>query len=204
MMMGLATLTRDGAAAVLFYLVVYLFMNLGAFAIVAFLRNLTGSEDLKDFRGLVNRAPVLVIALAVCLLSLLGMPPLAGFAAKFQIFRELYNAANMYTSHNLPGLGSVMIALLVIGGLNSVLSLVYYIKVLKVMIVDKPLEEVEGREPARLPVSQAAKVYAGLVSVVLVVLGILWNPLSESSYHGVNQFQNVPAQAVAVAQEKAR
>ena len=46
MMMGLATLTRDGAAAVLFYLVAYLFMNLGAFAVVAFLRNLTGSEDL--------------------------------------------------------------------------------------------------------------------------------------------------------------
>src|SRR5213079_373713 len=79
MMMGLATLTRDGAAAVLFYLVVYLFMNLGAFAIVAFLRNLTGSEDLKDFRGLVNRAPVLVVTLGIFLLSLLGMPPLAGF-----------------------------------------------------------------------------------------------------------------------------
>ena len=55
MMMGLATLTREGAGAVLFYLVAYLFMNLGAFAVVAFLRNLTGSEDLADFRGLVYR-----------------------------------------------------------------------------------------------------------------------------------------------------
>src|SRR6202030_3380841 len=51
MMMGLATLTRDGAGAVLFYLIAYLFMNLGAFAVVAFLRNLTGSEELEDFRG---------------------------------------------------------------------------------------------------------------------------------------------------------
>ena len=76
----------------LFYLVAYLFMNLGAFAVVAFLRNQTGSEDLSDFRGLVHRSPVLVITLAIFLLSLLGIPPLAGFAAKFQIFRVLYEA----------------------------------------------------------------------------------------------------------------
>src|SRR5262249_12886866 len=56
MMMGLATLRSDGAGAVLFYLVAYLFMNLGAFAVVAFLRNLTGSEDLTSFRGLIQRA----------------------------------------------------------------------------------------------------------------------------------------------------
>ena len=90
MMMGLATLTTAGAAAVLFYLVAYLFMNLGAFAVVAFIRNLTGSEDLNDLRGLIYRAPVLVITLGIFLLSLLGLPPLAGFAAKFQIFAVLY------------------------------------------------------------------------------------------------------------------
>src|SRR5205807_4617176 len=67
MMMGLATLTADGAAAVLFYLIVYLVMNLGAFAVVAFLRNRTGSEDLSSFRGLVYRSPVLVITFAVFL-----------------------------------------------------------------------------------------------------------------------------------------
>jgi NADH-quinone oxidoreductase subunit N len=202
MMMGLATLTSEGAAAVLFYLVVYLFMNLGAFAIVAFIRNLIGSEDLKDMRGLVNRAPVLVISLAVCLLSLLGLPPLAGFAAKFQIFRVLYESSTLYTNHGMPGLASIMITLLVIAGLNSVLSLVYYVKVLKVMIVDKPLEEVEGREPARLPVRPPAAVYAGLTALVMLVLGVLWGPLSSGSYHGVNQFHDVPVRALAVAQER--
>ena len=85
MLMGLATLTREGAAAVLFYLVTYLFMNLGAFAVIAFIRGLVKSEDLSACRVLMYRAPVLVLCLAVCLLSLLGMPPLAGFAAKFQI-----------------------------------------------------------------------------------------------------------------------
>src|SRR6266851_3876605 len=73
MMMGLAPLTREGVGAVLLYLVVYLFMNLGAFAVVAFLRNLTGSEDLSSFRGLVYRAPILVVTLAIFLLSLLGL-----------------------------------------------------------------------------------------------------------------------------------
>src|SRR5205085_5745070 len=94
MMMGLAPLTRGGASAVLFYLIAYLFMNLGAFAVVAFLRNQTGSEDLSSFRGLVRRAPILVVTLAFFLLSLLGMPPLAGFAAKLQIFSALLEGGN--------------------------------------------------------------------------------------------------------------
>src|SRR5207249_8577948 len=101
MMMGLATLTTEGAGAVLFYLVAYLFMNLGAFAVVAFLRNQTGSEDLSSYRGMVYRSPLLVVTLAVFLLSLLGLPPLAGFAAKFRIFSELYKAGQ---SANQPGI----------------------------------------------------------------------------------------------------
>jgi NADH-quinone oxidoreductase subunit N len=180
MVMGLATLRADGVAAVLAYLVAYLFMNLGAFAVVAFLRNLTGSEDLADFRGLVYRAPVLVITLAVFLLSLLGMPPLAGFFAKFWIFSALYDAGQVYYRTN-PGLGVTMYALLVIGGLNTVISLVYYIKVLKVMILDKPLAEVEGRPAEPLPLSGGASAYATLLSIVILVLGVFWNPVLEAS-----------------------
>ena len=93
MMMGLAAVNREGVAAVLFYLVAYLFMNLGAFAVVAFLRNQTGSEDLTRYRGLVQPARQPVIVLGVFLLSLLGLPPLAGFAAKFLVFAAVYNAA---------------------------------------------------------------------------------------------------------------
>src|SRR5205085_10193065 len=109
MMMGLATLTREGAGAVLFYLIVYLFMNLGAFTVVAFLRNLTGSEDLSSFRGLIHRSPVLVVCLGIFLLSLLGIPPLGGFTAKFQIFKELYNGATQYAGlrESMPGASAV-------------------------------------------------------------------------------------------------
>ena len=64
--------------------------------VVAFMRNITGQEDITYFRGFVYRSPLLVITLAVFLLSLLGMPPLAGFTAKFQIFRVVFEAARDY------------------------------------------------------------------------------------------------------------
>ena len=181
MMMGLATLTSDGAGAVLFYLVAYLFMNLGAFAVVAFLRNLTGSEDLSSFRGLIHRAPTLVVTLGVFVLSLLGLPPLAGFAAKFQIFSVLYDAGQMYANMNESGLSFTMYALLVIGGLNTVISVLYYLKVMKVMILEKPLEEVEGRPVERLKVPYQPVLYAVLLSAAVLVIGILWGPLDTAS-----------------------
>jgi NADH-quinone oxidoreductase subunit N len=192
MMMGLAPLTRDGAAAVLFYLIVYLFMNLGAFAVVAFLRNQTGSEDLASFRGLVRRSPVMVITLAVFLLSLLGMPPLAGFAAKFQIFRVLFDGGQFYADTGRPELGYVLYALLVIAGINTVLSAVYYLKVLKVMILETTLDEVEGRPTAPLPLSQGPAIYATLLAVVLLVAGVLWDPLATQSARGVDRFRTAP------------
>ncbi|MBI3464468.1 MAG: NADH-quinone oxidoreductase subunit N [Planctomycetes bacterium] len=107
-----------------FYLLIYLFMNLGAFAVVALIRNQIRSEDLKDYGGLIRRCPFLTVAMAVFLLSLTGIPPLAGFAAKFRIFAVLYEA-NLHW-------------LLVIGLANTVFSLFYYVKVLRVMILDEP------------------------------------------------------------------
>jgi NADH-quinone oxidoreductase subunit N len=194
MMMGLATMTAEGAGAVLFYLVVYLVMNLGAFAVVAFLRNLTGSEDLSSFRGLVQRSPVMVITLGVFLLSLLGIPPLAGFAAKFQIFYVLYETADHYTTRGNTGLGGILYVLLIIGGLNTVLSLFYYVKVLKIMILEKPLEEVEGRPVEPLPTPAAQTGYATALAVLILALGIFWNPLSEASRdEGVKTFQRAQA-----------
>jgi NADH-quinone oxidoreductase subunit N len=188
MMMGLAPLNRQGAAAVLFYLIAYLFMNLGAFAVVAFLRNQTGSEDLSSYRGLVRRSPWMVITLSIFLLSLLGMPPLAGFAAKFQIFYVLFQAGHDYTGPGETVLGYTMYALLVIGGINTVLSAVYYIKVMKVMILDRPLDEVEGRPAEPLPEPAGAVVYAAFLAVMIAVVGIYWDPLAWASNEGVRAF----------------
>jgi NADH-quinone oxidoreductase subunit N len=196
MMMGLAPLTRDGASAVLFYLIAYLFMNLGAFAVVAFLRNQTGSEDLSSFRGLVRRSPALTITLSIFLLSLLGIPPLAGFAAKFQIFRVLYEGGQLYASRAQPNLSYWLYGLLVIGGLNTVLSVVYYLKVMKVMILETTLEEVEGRPSPPLVAPGGAVLYASLLAVVILVVGILWDPLARMSDQGVKHFSE-PAKVAA-------
>jgi NADH-quinone oxidoreductase subunit N len=199
MLMGLATLTPEGASAVLFYLIAYLFMNLGAFAIVAFLRNLTGSEELSSFRGLVYRSPVLVITFAVFLLSLLGVPPLAGFAAKFQIFQALFDSAQSNGRAGQAVISYTLYALLVIGGINTVFSAVYYLKVLKVMILEKTVEEVEGTPSKELPMPPGAAFYASLLAMLILVVGILWDPLANASLKGVDGFTSRVPAPVAVA-----
>jgi NADH-quinone oxidoreductase subunit N len=180
MLMGLAIVNREGVSAVLFYLGTYLFTNLGAFAVVAFLRNKTGSEDLSSFRGLIQSSPAAVIILGVCLLSLLGLPPLAGFAGKFVVFASVYHAAQAAQS-TAPWLSMVFWALLVIGGINTVFSAFYYVKVLRVMVLEKPDEK---SLPAPLPISWI--VYGGAVAAIVLALGIAWNFLSVASDRGAN------------------
>jgi NADH-quinone oxidoreductase subunit N len=207
MLMGLATLNKEGAGAVLFYLIAYLFMNLGAFAIVAFLRNQTGSEDLSSFRGLVQRSPVLVVLLGIFLLSLLGLPPLAGFAAKFQIFAALYHAGQEYSASSDPAvqrLGSVMYALLVVGGVNTALSAVYYLKVLKVMILDHPPGAEEGYAAGPVPAPAGPAFYGSLLALMILVVGVAWNPLAQASDRGVNGFQQVAPAAQPRAEPRRR
>ena len=188
MLMGLSAVSLEGGQAVLFYLATYVFMNLGAFTVVAILRNQTGSEDLSSFRGLVHRSPVLVVLLAVFLLSLLGIPPLAGFAAKFQIFLAVFNAAGRASAGPHPWLGNVYYALLVIGGLNTAFSAFYYVRVLKVMVLDKSLDEVEGREPAPLPAPVSGAAYAGFLAAAVLGLGVAFNFLAAASADGVKSF----------------
>jgi len=188
MMMGLAVLNRDGAAAVLFYLIAYLLMNLGAFAVVAFLRNQTGSEDLNSFRGLVRRSPWMVVLLSIFLLSLLGIPPLAGFAAKFQIFSVLWKQCQSYYFRGESGLAATLFALLVIGGLNTVFSAVYYLKVMKVMILEVRAEDIEGKEPLPVPEPLPNVVYGGVIALAVLLLGVLFDPLLAASSKGVERF----------------
>jgi NADH-quinone oxidoreductase subunit N len=136
---------------------------------------------------------VLVITLGVFLLSLLGLPPLAGFAAKFQIFSVLFEGAQDFAKHNQRGLSYTLYGLLVIGGLNTVLSLFYYVKVLRVMVLDPPLEVVENRPVEKLPTPFIPNLYLVVLASLLVVVGIFWDFLSTaSSVDGVNSFAHAP------------
>ncbi len=152
---------REAVAALAFYAAVYLFMNLGAFAVVAYLRNALGSEEMAEYAGLVRRSPGLVICFTIILFSLVGIPPLAGFSAKFSIFASLVNwPADAVGLHWL-------LTLLLVGVLNTVLSLFYYLRVVRVMILQP---EPEHRPAPTVPMLSIPGVACLLVTAPLVVL----------------------------------
>ncbi len=160
---GLGAQALEG---LLYYLAVYMFMNLGAFAIVALIRNHIFSEELEDYKGLVHQTPALCICMLICMFSLVGLPPLGGFVGKFMIFATLFEAGAVHWS---------MWAILLIGGVNTVFSLVYYIRVLKVMfLAERPADA----RPALIPFRSAPSMYCVMVTVPVLALGIFVEQLS--------------------------
>jgi NADH-quinone oxidoreductase subunit N len=135
-LLGLIAGGRDGFGATLFYTTVYAFTLVGAFGVVALVRRETGGDDLKNFAGLwSNRhsgsgAPLLAGCMSIFMLSLAGMPPLAGFFGKFYLFSAAMSAGD---NHGLLWL----VALALFG---SLISFYYYLVVLKVIFVDEPSE----------------------------------------------------------------
>jgi NADH-quinone oxidoreductase subunit N len=162
------TAAEAAFAAIPFYVGVYLFMNLGAFAIIAFLRNELRSEEIDAYSGLVRRSPGVVVCFSLILFSLVGLPPLAGFAGKYVIFASLVDAMAV------PAARLTMIALLVIAGLNTALSLFYYLRVVKVMTLD---DERDARAPASFSLASIPGAFVALVTIPVFVLGLFWNEL---------------------------
>src|SRR5690242_21623659 len=119
-----ATNRSEGNAALLFFILVYVITNLGAFSGIVALADLTGGEKIEDFRGLFRRAPLLSTGTALCLLSLAGIPPVAGFMSKLFLFTTAW------------GLGQSW--LVIVALLNTIVSLVYYGRVVKAMFFDAP------------------------------------------------------------------
>lgn len=153
------SLSRWALATLLFYLVVYLFMNFTAFAAVAFLRNRFRSENLDAFAGLVRTSPGVVVCLSLALFSLVGLPPLAGFAGKFAIFSSLV-------------FGQLW-ALFVIAAINTVLSLFYYVRIVRIMVLDSPRRDLLPRMALISPEG----LFLSILTVPIVVLGIFWQPV---------------------------
>jgi NADH-quinone oxidoreductase subunit N len=162
---------RDAVAALVFYLAVYVFMNLGAFAIIAFMRGAIGSEEIADYAGLIRSCPLVSVALVAILVSLVGIPPLAGFVGKFYIFAALVDAG-----------GPVMMTLLVIAGVNTVVSLIYYLRVAKVVCIDP---EPETRGPVMLGMLPTAYVFVMVLPVL--IYGIVPARLTEIARQATDQ-----------------
>ena len=122
LLMGAVLLTPEGLGAILFYLIVYLFMNLGAFYVVVLIANESGSEMIDGYRGLSSRAPLVAGSMAIFLFSLTGIPPFAGFFGKWLLFNAVISKG--------------MYWLAFIGLLNSVVSLYYYARIVKAMYLE--------------------------------------------------------------------
>src|SRR5437762_923283 len=159
---GTATeLNGDGLKGILIYLLVYTFMNLGAFAVITSLRhrNVIGDE-LDDLNGLYSRAPVAAVLMLVFLLSLAGIPPLAGFWGKYFIFLSLIESQH----YVLAGLGV----------LYSVFGLYYYLKIANAMFMRQPEK---GEE--RLPISLGMRAALAVTGIATVYIGIMPNRFIE-------------------------
>jgi NADH-quinone oxidoreductase subunit N len=167
LVIGVAAANRDGVWAVSFYLVVYLFMTLGAFA-VALLLERAGEEadEVEHYAGLAGRAPWMAAAMTVFMVSLAGLPPTAGFIAKFYLF----NAA-------LQG-GQFGLAL--IGALTTVVSVYYYLRVPYLMFAGAP---VPGIRILGAPLVRAVAVTA---AVAILLIGIFPGPLTQALQPVVN------------------
>jgi NADH-quinone oxidoreductase subunit N len=160
MLMGVVIFTDQGIAAVLVYLLVYFFMNFGAFYVVMLLANKTGSEDISTARGLGYRSPVLGISMALFLVSLTGLPPTAGFIGKWYLFGALLNAHWIW--------------LAVAGIVNSVISLYYYARVLRYMFLREP----DAASPS-LRLSPSETIVLLLLAIPTLFFGLYFSPLAD-------------------------
>ncbi|MBI3070848.1 MAG: NADH-quinone oxidoreductase subunit N [Deltaproteobacteria bacterium] len=162
MLMGIASMSRQGVESVLFYLGVYLFMNLGAFLVVIAIRDHTEGEGIEAYRGLSQRQPFAAVLMTVFLLSLTGVPPFAGFIGKFYLFAAVLAKGGFY-----------YYLLAIIGILNSAVSLFYYARIIRAMFLEEPVV----RAPVGLPLPYRVALVA--LAVPTVVLGIFPPLLSD-------------------------
>jgi len=167
-MLGLIAGTEAGYASMVFYLLVYLFMNLGGFTCVILFTLRTGTDQISEYSGLYQKDPLLTLALSICLLSLGGIPPLAGFFGKLYLFWAGWQAG--------------LYLLVLLGLLTSVISIYYYLRVVKMMVVKEPQEmsdAVKNYPEIRWNLPGMRPLQVGLVLSVIAtsLAGILSNPL---------------------------
>jgi len=152
-LIGLVALTPDGAAASMFYLLMYVVTNVVAFGVIVLVSNQTGSDDMPAFYGLSRRSPYLALAMLLALLSLGGIPPTAGFIGKFLVFKAAVDAGLWWLAF--------------IGVLNAFIGLYYYLTVVKYMYLYRSDEEAEP-----IPISRAATVALGFSTIAIIYLGV--------------------------------
>jgi NADH-quinone oxidoreductase subunit N len=161
-LLGLVAGGRDGFSATLFYTTIYAFTLVGAFGVVAIVRRETGGDDFSNFSGLWSRSPLLAGCMSIFMLSLAGLPPLAGFFGKFYLFSVAFRAGD---NHGLLWL----VALALFG---SLISLYYYLIVLKVIFSD----EAAARTSA-IKLEWLQRLTVTVLALIVLFLGLMPGPL---------------------------
>lgn len=156
-MIGIVALSSLGAASMVFYLVAYVVTNLAAFGVVILVARTTGTDDIQAYSGMSRRSPWLALAMLVAMLSLGGMPPLAGFVAKVYVFAAAVQSG--------------LIWLAFVGVINAIIGLYYYLTVLKVVYLYRSDQE---DVPIRVPSGSALAL--GVCSLAILVIGTLSAP----------------------------
>ena len=164
-LIGLVAVSRLGISSVVFYLVVYVITNLAAFGVVAAFGKVTGSDEIAAYAGLSRRSPWIALTFMVALLSLSGMPPFGGFVVKFAVFAAAVQAGQVW--------------LAVVGVLNSIVGLYYYLSVLKVVYLYRSEEEDKP-----FPISRSYAVALTVLVIGIILLGTViapWFSVSNSA-----------------------
>ncbi len=157
-LVGISGQSHEGAAAVIFFVLIYIFSNLGAFGVVSLVSSATGRENIDDFKGFYQTNPALSWMLAIALFSLAGIPPTAGFFGKFFLI--------------LAGAGKGNWLLITIAALNMIVSLYYYLRVIKAMFMDA--------NPS--PLARIETPFTPKLALVICLVGILVTGLYSGAY----------------------
>jgi NADH-quinone oxidoreductase subunit N len=155
-----------GQSSLLFYLAAYTFMNVGAFAVVEALERHDEGLEVSDYAGLARRAPLLALAMALFMFSLAGFPPTVGFFAKFYVFNAAVQSGYSW--------------LAVVGVLNSLLGIVYYVGVIVNMYMREP-----GKAAVTINLSPALALVLVIAAICTLGLGLLPSPLLEAAHQAL-------------------
>jgi NADH-quinone oxidoreductase subunit N len=170
-MIGVVAFSQLGVASVVFYLIAYILTNLLAFGIVGIVGHVTGSDDVSAYNGLGRRNATLSLAAMVAFLSLAGMPPFGGFVAKFFVFSAAIQKGWTW--------------LAVVGVVNSIVGLYYYLNVLKYIYLYRMEKQDEEHHP--IPVSRAAVIALVVLVIGVLLVGIIFGPWFGIANHAALQ-----------------
>jgi NAD(P)H-quinone oxidoreductase subunit 2 len=193
-MIGLVVGSEAGYASMMFYLIAYLFMNLGAFACVILFALRTGTDQISEYSGLYQKDPLMTLALSIFLLSLGGIPPMVGFFGKLYLFWAGWQAGAY--------------GLVLLGLITSVISIYYYIRVVKMMVVKEPHEmsdAVKNYPPINWTLPGLRPLQVGMIGALVAtsILGILSNPLFLLTNSAVQKTPILQQSIAKTAQAKA-